>query len=347
MDGDVFFIKLRDGRLQAIESDRVRDPDKTSNSDVIKWVHGIRVNRAGRPAAFAVHTRNADGSYTFERNVRAGNVYQLGYYDRFDQVRGVTPLAPAINTFRDLYESFDYSLTKAKVAAMFGLVLSREATDGWPEVSADDEVTGGYNVDFGKGPVLLDLDPGDKAEFIEAKTPSTEFQNFANTMISASLKALDIPFSFYDEGYTNFFGSRSAFIHYDKAAKQKQAHLVDLLDRITAWRLSLWISDGFLKLPPGWTLANLRWEWVAAGTPWWNPSQEINADIAAINAGLKTRSQVVRERHGKEFREVINTLSEEQQYMTEQGVAFETTPPPATNPVDADNKEIEVADDEQ
>ena len=179
--------------------------------------------------------------------------------------------------------------------------------------------------------------PIEKLDGIVNRT-STEFQHFTQAMTSLSLKALDIPYSFYDEGYTNFFGSRSAFIHYEKACKAKQAQLSELLDHITGWRMKLFIADGTLKLPSGLTLGQLNWEWVADGTPWWNPLQEINADIAAINNGLKTRSMVVRERHGKEFRDVVDQLSDEQKYMAEAGIIVDI----AGVPLDADQAGEEI-----
>lgn len=341
IDGDVFLVKLADGRLQAIESDRVRDPDRPTNAND-KWVQGVRVNKAGRALSYSISRRNPDGSYDTERSVAAKNIYQLGYFDRFDQVRGITPLAPAINTLRDCYESFDYQLAKSKVSAMFGLVLTRDAVESWGDVTGD--ASTGYDINLSNGkPVLLDLDPGDKAEFIESKSPATEFQNFTNTMISASLKALDIPYSFYDEGYTNFFGSRSAFIHYTKSVKQKRFALVDLLDRITAWRLGLFITQGTLRLPPGFTFNNLKWEWVAEGTPWWNPQQEINADIMAINAGLKTRAQVIREHQGREFTEIINQLADEEAYIKQQGVGVILQPAPP-EPDEEERQRVEGVD---
>ena len=341
IDGDVFLVKLADGRLQAIESDRVRDPDRPTNASN-NWVQGVRVNKAGRALSYSISRRNIDGSYETERTVTAKNIYQLGYFDRFDQVRGITPLAPAINTLRDCYESFDYQLAKSKVSAMFGLVLTRDAVESWGDVTGD--ASTGYDINLSNGkPVLLDLDPGDKAEFIESQSPSTNFQSFTETMISISLKSLDIPYSFYMENFTNFFGSRSAFIHYTKSVRQKQIALIDLLDRITAWRLGLFINDGTLRLPPGLTFNNLKWEWVAEGTPWWNPQQEINADIMAINAGLKTRAQVIREHQGREFTEVINQLADEEAYIKQQGVGVILQPAPP-EPEDENRERAEGVD---
>jgi hypothetical protein len=50
-------------------------------------------------------------------------------FDRFDQLRGISPLAAAINTLRGTYEGFDYALAKAKVAQMFALAFYREAVN--------------------------------------------------------------------------------------------------------------------------------------------------------------------------------------------------------------------------
>lgn len=61
-----------------------------------------------------------------------------------------------------------------------------------------------------------------------------------------------------------------------------------LLDHLTAWRISLWIQDGAL---PGVSMSDLRWDWIPAGMPWIDPLKEINADIAAISAGLSSRTQ--------------------------------------------------------
>jgi len=102
----------------------------------------------------------------------------FGYFDRFDQVRGVSPMAAGVNTLRDTYEGFDYALAKMKVSQLFGLAFFREKSDPVDQPSPSDDDGAGYEVDFGRGPVLLDLDPGDRAEFLESKSPATEFQQF-------------------------------------------------------------------------------------------------------------------------------------------------------------------------
>ncbi len=145
-------------------------------------------------------------------------------------------------------------------------------------------------------------------------------------LTAAALKSLDIPFSFYDESFTNFFGSRAALILYEKSATAKRADLKELLRQITVWRLGLFILDGALVLPAGMTISDLRFEWIPAGTPWWNPSQEVRADIMAIEAGLRTRTEIRKEKFGDDWeQDVLPQIKREQTLIADNQIAL-TTP---------------------
>lgn len=318
LDGDVGLLKVNTGHLQGIEGDRIRDPDKADET----WKHGVKTTKGGRALRYAIHKRTRR-NFEFERTVLASNFFHLGYFERFDQIRGVAPLATAINSFRDTYEAIDLALAKSKVASLFALAIYSESGEGSGDHEDDGE--GGYDVDFGKGPIKLELDGDDRAEFLESKTPSTEMQAFTQLVISAALKSIDIPFSFFDESFTNFNGSRMAGMHYERSCKSKRSRLKELLDRITLWRLAMFIRDGALRLPSGMSLGQVGWDWIHAGTPWWDPAKEIKADIMAIEAGLTTRTQVIRERHGREFRDVIDKLAEEEAYIEDKGVTVGTS----------------------
>lgn len=314
IDGDVFLLKLRDGRLQAIEGDRVRDPEGpgVNGGNDEKVIQGVRISRNGRPLAYAVH-RRAEGlraGYEFDRYVRAGTVLHHGWFDRFDQVRGISPLAAAYNTMQDLYEALDQTLLKIKVAAMFGLVLYREAAEQ-PVATTEAETDGGYSIDFGRGPVLLDLDPGDRAEFLENKTPSTEFREFVSTLIDVALKSLQIPMSAYDPSVTNYSGARQALLAYEQSCEFRRHELQTILDNITAWRLRMFIESGELLLPEGMSPETLRWEWRPRPMPWIDPLKETQAYREQIAAGLNSRQEICK-RHGRDFWEVTMQLSDEQ-----------------------------------
>lgn len=330
VDGDVFFLKLSSKRLQAIEGDRIKTPTTglPPGVDPSRFTHGVETTAAGRPQRFAVCDRGRQGNrLEFRSLIPARHMIHRAYFDRFDQVRGVSPLAAALNTLQDTYEAFDYALAKAKISQLFGMKFTRNSDHELPGPNGDGPEGSGefadrepYKVDFGRGPVVLDMDPGDDAAFLESATPATQFQEFTQTMIGVALKALDIPFSFYDEAYTNFFGSKAALNQYLKSANHKREDNRAILHEITDWRLGLAILDDELELPAGMTVDDIRYAWVPDGIAWWDRSKEVPGDVMAVAAGFSTRSDILAERTGRDFRDVIDELAEEEAYIKSKGV---------------------------
>jgi len=320
IDGDVFIVRLRTGQLQAVESDRVKDPSsgQPPNLDLSNTVQGVMLDKAGAPRGYIINKRSNtySGSLTFEKVVRAANTFHLGYYDRFDQVRGISRLAAAINTYQDLYEGLTYALCKAKVSQLFGLVTYRDADSALGSIDSevDDQGHTEYEIDFGVGPFHLDLDEGDKAEILESKNPSKELQDFSGIMIALALKALDIPMSFYQENFSNYSGSRQALLQYEQSAQVKRQDVRDLLDWVTAWKIREWIRSGILQLPAGMDERSIRWDWVGHGLPWIDPLKEVSAQVKAIEAGIMSRQEVAKSQ-GKDWFDIQEQLAEEKRIM--------------------------------
>jgi capsid protein len=316
--------------MQAVESDRIDNPPARVGNrkfDLTQWVSGVQLGPSGEARAYAIYNRTDKGSNAFDRVVPASNMFFHGFYERFDQVRGISPVAAALNAWQDVYEGFDYALAKIKVAQLFGLVFFRDATeplDGTvATVDSDEDGTAdsGYEVEFGKGPMQLDLNPGDRAEFLESKSPPAETVKFFQIMIHSSLKALDIPYSFFDESFTNFYGSRGALIQYLKSCRSKIQDLQELLDEITRWRLGMAVFDGELELPRMMDFEELAWEWVPDGVPWWDPAKEVSGHGMAIAAGLDNPQRVCRQ-SGTDFYQNIDLIAQANAYAKERGVAI-------------------------
>jgi capsid protein len=311
VDGDMGLLKIQSGHLQGIESDLIRNPTDQDlrgasfrgNGKPTEWVEGVKIGTAGKAQSFAIHRRGRGGSsYELQNIVPATNLIHYGHFSRFasDQVRGISPVVAGLNNMRDVYEGIDLSLAKMKVSQLFAFAVFSEALQHTGDIEEEDATEDGegkkYNVDFGSGPVHLELDPGDRAEFLESKTPSTELQAFCQLVIGIGIKALDIPYSFYDESFTNFFGSRAAWSHYERSCIDKRTDQVTMRDDFTRWKLQTWIKSGRLTLPLGMTIADLEWEWVPRGIPWWDPSKEIRGDKEAISAGFDNPESVCKSR---------------------------------------------------
>lgn len=326
IDGDVFALKLSNSRLQAIEAELVSNPNEMPNDQ--QWYNGVRVNRMGRALEYGLHRRAQSGGTEFVRSVPASNMCHHGFFERFDQVRGVSPLAAAMNSFRDVYEGIDYALAKMKVEQLFALTFYRDGDASLGDVTGDGDDRSGYEVDFGKGPVLLDLDPGDKAEFLKTDNPGSNTREFLHTVIGIALKALDIPFNFYDESHTNFFGSRAAWLLYDRSCIAKRASVMEFLRQITTWLLQNWIIDGLVTLPRGMTISQLAFEWVPRGMPWWDPAKEITGNLKAMGAGLDNPYRICKETGRGEFEENVDLIAKAQAYAASKGVQLRLTDVP-------------------
>lgn len=198
-----------------------------------------------------------------------------------------------------------------KVAQLFGLVFYREKGDEQPTPGPAEQETDsdGYKVSLDRGPFSLDLDAGDKADFLESKSPSSEFQAFSQVVIAIALKSLDIPFSFYDESFTTYSGARQALLQYEASAQIKQQDVRELLDKWMEWQLFLWALDGEL---PGVDVSEVRWEWIGRGLSWIDPLKEVSADIMALNAGLTSRTRLLRSR-GEDAQEIARELASEKE----------------------------------
>lgn len=351
IDGDTLTNNLADGRIQTIESDRIQSNgmvpyDLLGIKDPQNVVNGVYVNQNFRAISYLVFKRIPNWTgLEFDKAVPSRFADLFAYYTRIDQVRGISPMTTAANSLRDVYENFDYALLKAKVSQLMAFAFFREgsedlgeegvdvppspAVNGQPPVPQQQRPSYGEvlqkQLKFRNGgnPLLLDLDPGDDAKIIESQTPSTQFQAFNQAMIMVALKALDIPFSFYDESHTNYSGSRLAGINYEKSAGIKRGDLRALLDKKTRWRLGLAVVDGDIKLPAGKTVQDLKWEWAHTGIPWYDPLKEVSGAVAAVNAGF---SSPQRECHklGLDAFKIVDERAEIEAYAKEKGVVLST-----------------------
>lgn len=302
IDGDIFTQKLRSGHVQGIEGDRVFN----KGGDAGLWTHGCRLNRAGAIKQLAIHSRGTHrNSFEFERYIAYSNVFHHGHFQRLDQKRGVSLMLSGVNDFQDVYENKAYGLARMKVAQMFGAVMKRASIS-----------ESGDAPDLSQGQFYTELASDDSMEFLQDKTPATEWQNFMDSVIGMGLKALDIPFSFYREDFTNFFGARSALILYIKSCLSKRRNLCQRwLNPWFEWKvnqLKTRSEFGYLR-----KLDKVPFKWVPMGTPSANPVQEAQALAMRIALGVDTRTRAAQEINGGSFTDYVEQLSQEQDFMSQ------------------------------
>lgn len=352
---DCLAIKLADGRIQWIEGDRINNPGMGLPPGVnpLQLVLGVEVDDYSAAQRYCVCRRGPKGSawqapstLQFQQMVEADDAILHGFFDRFDQVRGVSPLACALNDMQDTYEAKTYALGRMKVDQLFALAVYRGNSDSMTEraVDAQGNPTGQdyTKLPFSNGPVIADMDVGDRMEAVQSSQPSAQFQDFMVKAISFCLKALAIPYSFFDESYTNYSGARQALLQYEASAGQRRDKIREMLDELTEWILTLFMMDGELpEIAPD----DFVWEWVSASLPWIDPLKEAQANIMLINANLESEIHVLKQQ-GREFQTVIDERKTAKELIKAAGLEAAMTQPATPEP-DGDEKPEPPTDGKQ
>lgn len=336
LDNDIGLMRLRDRSVQIIEADLIKNPPTPAERAGTENVEGVRKDYAGWPLGYHIWGRDAGGITTsYRREVPASNFALYGFFDRSasDQVRGVSPFVTAINPLRDTYDTVDLATAKMKLGEIMGIAVFQKQTNGtignsMPGNGSDDESCEdgesddeeNKELDVSGGVKVWQFDENEDAKILESNTPSTEVQAFLQTLIAIALKALDIPYSFFDESFTNYSGSRGSWLHYERACTDKRDDQIEVRETWTDWTLQSLVADGLLELPRGWTVGELEYGWIPRGMPWWKPSEEVVGDLKAIGGALDNPERICRERDRGDVYDNIDATIRVMKYAHEQGI---------------------------
>lgn len=306
LDGDFGVLKVagpsaRRGKVQGIESDLIKDPEKTGDDD--RWINGIRVSpTTNETLSYGLHRRvvsKGSSSTEFSRVVPSRNMYLHANYDstfRHDQVRGTSAFAAAWATLQDSHEILDYAKTRHKIARMFGLVIKSDDPDQTFERNDPEKSLPESNLSEGR--LVLDLRTEDDAQFLENKTNEQETVALLRFLMQLACLALDLPISMLDERDTTFFGGRGALVQYIHSCNAKRADVRDMLNDWARWRIGLGVLDGDLELPSSIEFDDIVWDWRPCGIPWWDPVKEVNGYGMAVAACFTNFDAVIQEVYG-------------------------------------------------
>ena len=315
LHGDVGIAWLRSGHVQGIESHLIKSPE-TYRRDADRWENGVKLGVGRRAAAYCVRERRADGTLR-ERVLPASQLHLLAAFEgRFDQVRGISSFAGALNDFRDIAESLDYMRERLKLDQIFSIAFFREPYDDQvddlgnttavtetTDADTGEDLTPPPTYKLGQGVTGIDMDVGESVQTLQSNNPSSQTQQFLKLAIRIALASLDIPSNLLHPDETNYSGHRAAWIGYERACVSKREDQLALHDWMTRRRIARWMlppalgGTGEIVLPRSLSPRRSWFRWTPRGTPWWKPSEELTTDLMAAAAGLKT-FQTICDEHG-------------------------------------------------
>jgi lambda family phage portal protein len=291
---------------------------------------GIEFDAIGRRAAYHFYRRHPGDStepgLTGE-TVRVPADSILHIIDPVDagQLRGYSRFAPVLAKLFILDQYDDAELDRKKVAAMFAGFVTRPALD---DMALD--------ADGSQSEPLMPLEPGqlqvlEDGENITFSSPSDvggNYESFQYRTLLQVASGLGIPYANVtsDMVKANYSNTRAALLEFRRRieAVQHSVMVYQMCRPVWIRWMDAAVMCGALKITdyekcrPDY----LDCEWLPPRWDWVDPQKDIIAEVAAINAGLKSRSQAISER-GYDASAVDAEIAEDRRRQRELGILTE------------------------
>lgn len=317
-DGDVGVVKQNSGTLRVLESDEIATPEGYGQPNM---VDGVEVDSQGRVVAFHVLSGKPDAAFmgadrrllTDRVRVPARYVEFMARRQRLGQTRGISAFS-GISWILDQLDGNLEAVTVAnRMAACLGLVLKRKArlTGLATTTGADGIARKKLRLEPGS---FMEVDPDEDIKTVQGNPQAQNLGDFLRILGRMASIAFGLPLeiTFMDFERTNYSNARAALLQSWNVWRNHQKMLKVFCSRVYTWKLLNWIEDGLLPARED----ALSHSWIAPGWQWLDPVAEIQSNLAAVDAGFKTRADIVMQLGG-DFEDVVAQQKRERELMEE------------------------------
>jgi len=348
-------------KIQLVEADRCSNPKNVADKPG-KLAGGVERDARGR-AEFYHFTKRHPGDVQ-DRDARKWDkipafdedggrlVLHLFQRLRIDQSRGVPDLAAVIEPFKQLGRYTEAEITAAVVSAMFTVFVETEGGQGMAPSAPDGTASSDPNeIKMGAGAVI-DLGPNEKVEFANPSRPNANFDPFTMAVYKHIGVGLNLPADVLLKAFNSSYSASRAALD-------------------TAWQYfknrRTWLEKKFCNPPYGWLLdeaiargrliapgyfddpliraAYARVIWNGPGRIHIDPTKEAKADKMYVDMGVKSLTEVTRERTGADWEERHEERMREVKKRRDAGLEVELQPAsPAGFLVEEEEKPDEKSD---
>lgn len=282
-------------RAKLLAADQI-DPALTRDlGNGARIIAGIEFDENDQVVAYHV-LRDAPGTpfvtYTAPIRVPASDI--LHVFDALfpGQVRGISWLTPVLLKLRDRDEASDAMLMQLKVSSL----ITGFIRDPNGDAAGFTNENGSVNVALEPGAMRV-LPTGADVTFStpgQGLAQAIEFLRAQDREIAAGV-GLTYEALTGDLGEANYSSARVGLLEFRRRAEMLQLNLIERQFLSPLWKR--WIEvkalAGEIPSDPASLADYLDVRFVAPGWAWVDPQNEVAADVAAIDAGLKSREEVV------------------------------------------------------
>lgn len=325
IDGEVLIRKVLDAdgkfKLQLIDADRLSEQKNEflPNGGAIHL--GVEIDANYKPVAYHVYKHKAQNwtaGYSREvERIPAENIIHLFIPDFVDQARGVPWIYAAMLNLVHLGAFEEAAVIAARVGASQMGFLKTEGS----EFAFDSEDAQGnpqIEADPGQFPVLP---PGMDVASWNPKYPDSAIDPFVKVLLRGVASGLGV-------AYHNLSGDM-------EGVNYSSARIAELDERDSWISIQNFVSEHLhqrvyeswlqtsatksISLPSPYVARYFDVKWQARRWQWVDPKGEVEANIEAINAKLKSRTQIIAEQ-GEDIEDVYSEIAEETEMAEEMGI---------------------------
>ena len=342
--------------VQVLSGRWVRNPN--GETDTKERIGGVTFDKAGRETGFYIAETSDDlvdnFSSFFVRKFNPKSGFEEFSLVRLDlheanQVRGLPVLSPVLEDIFDL-ETFKAAYKqKAATQALFTGIITSEKDAPAPVVSTVENLrnlgssvkpeevvsqAGQVNdIRLGSGNIVQ-LNPGEKFDMAESKVPATDFDKFVEselTHIASGVGGGGLAYEMVLQKYNdNYSASRATIAGQEKKFKiLRSIFATQFCDPVWEQVIDWAIRKGYIEAPGylegDWMFRKsvLACTWIGPSPINIDPKKEIEAHIMAIDAGLETKEDAVREMYGKDYEETVERRIHEKEIEEASGLGKE------------------------
>lgn len=318
-DGDVATIKLADGKLQSIESDQIANP--MGNIPTRDQIDGVLLDERGKPRAFLI-VKDPDPMWASVRfgqpyvEVPAKDVLFLARRQRHGQTRGLGAFTNIAWLLDQIDGNIEAVTVAARMAACVGIIVERQTRMSGLTTTTDSDGNVRRKLALEPG-MIAEVGQGDKIHQVNPAQPSQNFNDFLATLGRFVGLAFGLPLeiAFLDFSRTNYSSARAALLQAHKVWEGHQSMMARWASDVYEWWLLKQIRAGKIRARRD----ALTHDWIKPGWKWVDPEKELNADLAAVDAGIMSLADLA-EKQGKDLVRLLERRAAEIKLKEELGI---------------------------
>lgn len=357
---DDYLVPLQ---IQLLESEMcpIGKNEKAKNGNFV--MNGIELDFLGKRAAYYFYPTHP-GDAPIEPDVTglepvrvpASEVLHIFRCTRPGQMRGVPLITPALTRLFFLDQYDDAELERKRIAAMFaGFITTPTPEDVIPldgiDTSAPQENVALSGLEPGTMQTLL---PGEDIKFSEPADVGGTYEAYQYRQQLAIFSALGIPYSVgtSDLRRANYSSLRGSIVEYRRKLEQIQHNIIVFQMCAPIWKR--WMDTAVLAqaLPINETIylsdkrIYQRVRWIPQRNDWVDPLKDRQAEKLAVDAGFKSRSDVV-EAEGHDPEENDQRIAADREREEQLNLVFAVHTAASTQPLPPEEQAEKDAKDQE